>query len=432
MTYLNKFILQFKQVKSINNSITQEKTNNNSYILNIYNLGIKNNLFYNPNNNDPNNNVNLYFLKQEKNRELEYKNIKKLEKENQEKIKENLISFENNILLPIYNEIISNNNNSEIISIYSSLFIKYKNIINSILDKNNLEDTIVEPYGSIINNFLTKNGDIDISIVPNNISKDKFIKYLKEIEDELVKEKKYAFRNNNSNIYINNRYILLSLTDTETNINIDITVHNLLPVNNSKMIRLYSLYDQRFHIMGLFLKNWVKINNIKGAPNGFLSSYSLLILIIHFLQNIVEPKILPVLQEINKEYHEYKYYNGEKELSTNFYYEKDFDKIKKYMNIINNGKENSSSVIELLVQFFEYYSYKYNLNNHYLISIKHSKKNIADNCEQIVFPIVAPFDIVHNPGKSMKFNTQQYTEFIFCMKKELNNILSGEYFKKNE
>ena len=58
---------------------------------------------------------------------------------------------------------------------------------------------------------------------------------------------------------------------------------------------------------------------------------------------------MPVLQEINKEYHEYKYYNGEKELSTNFYYEKDFDKIKKYMNIINNGKENSSSVIELLV-----------------------------------------------------------------------------------
>ena len=61
------------------------------------------------------------------------------------------------------------------------------------------------------------------------------------------------------------------------------------------MIRLYSLFDQRFHILGLFLKQWVKINNIKGAPNVFLSSYALFILIIYFFQNVVEPKILPVL-----------------------------------------------------------------------------------------------------------------------------------------
>jgi predicted nucleotidyltransferase len=78
--------------------------------------------------------------------------------------------------LPIYNEINLNNNNSETKSLYTLIYLKYKEVILSILNKNNLKGTIVEPYGSIVNNFLTTNGDIDISIVPNNISKEEFIK----------------------------------------------------------------------------------------------------------------------------------------------------------------------------------------------------------------------------------------------------------------
>ena len=423
---INNYLPQLNQIKSLGNN--QNSLYNNYYFLNMYNLGISN-LIYNSNLYNFHNNKNYHnnpftTVKQD------YNKLKKLEKENPQEIKDKLDLFENNILLPIYNEISTNNNNQEIISKYSKVFSKYKEAIELILNKNNLEGTIVEPYGSIVNNFLTNDGDIDISIVPKNKSKDEFFKYLQEIEEDLIKIRKYAIENNS--IYINSRYTLLSITDIETKINIDITVHNLLPINNSKMIRLYSLFDQRFHILGIFLKHWVKINNIKGAPNGYLSSYALILLIIHFLQNIVEPKILPVLQEIKNEPKKYIYRNGEKELTTNLYFEEDFDKMKEYMNIINCGKENNSTVTELLVQFFEYYAYKYNTNNNrYLITIKHSDKKSAINCDQIVFPIEDPFDIEHNPGKSMKFNSQQFPNFIFCMQKEINNILSGEYFKYN-
>ena len=427
MENINKNIFQFNQMNSLNN--------NNFYDLNIYNLGIKNHLNYNLNSYNPynnkiynyHNNNNYTFNKQEKMIESEYLKLKKKEKENPEEIKKNMLLFENNILLQIYNDINTNNTNSKMISLYSKVYSKYKEAINIVLTQNNLTDVIVEPYGSIVNNFLTKDGDIDVSIVPQSISKDEFIKYLQKIEDKLVVEDKCAMKHNN--IYINTRYALLSLTDIETNINIDITVHNLLPIYNSKMIRLYSLYDQRFHILGLFLKHWVKINNIKGAPNGFLSSYAILLLIIHFLQSVVEPKVLPVLQEIKHINKEYKYYNGEKELITNLYFEENYDEIKQYMNIINCGNENNMSTTELLIQFFEYYAYKYNMDNHYLISIKQSNRVKANNCEQIVFPIEDPFDVAHNPGKTLKYNTLQHSEFIFCMKKEINNILSGEYFK---
>ena len=55
--------------------------------------------------------------------------------------------------------------------------------------------------------------------------------------------------------------------------------------------------------------------------------------------------------------------------------------------------------------------------------------NIANNTEHIAFPLEDPFDVSHNPSSSLKLNTPQYSEFIFCMRKEINNILSGQYFK---
>ena len=94
------------------------------------------------------------------------------------------------------------------------------------------------------------------------------------------------------------KFFILKLKDIETEIDLDITVQNILPIENTKLIRLYSLYDQRFHILGIFLKFWVKKNHIHGALDKFLSSYALLILIIHYLQTIIEPKILPILQQV--------------------------------------------------------------------------------------------------------------------------------------
>ena len=437
---MENYLSQFAQFTQFN----QNSTSYINYILELYNQGIVQNILnQNTKSNQKNkyNNINI-LLKQEETIESEYEVLKKLRKENNLQISNNLKLFENYIILPIYNDINNNNNTPEKASLYSKVYSKYKEVINKIIKENKLEGTIVEPYGSIINNFLTSDGDIDISIVPNNISKYEFKSYLEQIEKELIKENIIEDTeginiNNNSRIYISTRYTRLSVIDLETKINIDITVHNLLPIKNSKMLRLYSLFDQRFHILGIFLKHWVKINNIKGAPNKFLSSYALLLLVIHFLQDIVEPKILPMLQEIiskdkTKEEYNYNYSYDDKEFNTNLYFEENFDNMKAYMNAINHGKENNSSVAELLAQFFEYYGYVYNdvNNKHYLISIKHSDKNhVGNNTEHIAFPLEDPFDVNHNPSSTLKLNTSQYSEFIFCVRKELNNILSGEYFK---
>ena len=348
--------------------------------------------------------------------------LKKLRENNPLLIKENMTLFEEKIILPIYQKIHEENEQRK--DLYRDTFTKYKNIIMKVLEKNNIKDTQIEPYGSIVNNFMTEFGDIDVCITPSdhNLFKD-FDKYLQEIREEAVEVQKCA------NFIILEQYskfFILKLKDIETEIDLDITVQYILPIINTKLIRLYSLYDQRFHILGIFLKFWVKKNHIHGALDKFLSSYALLILIIHYLQTIIEPSILPILQQVHNIKKEYVYHNGEEEKVTNLYFEEDLDEINKYMNIINHDEHNESTIVELLVGFFEYYSYKY---NHYIISISRSDKIPADENETIAFPLEDPFDIGYNPGKSMKLNTLSYNAFIYCMKKELNNIISGEYFK---
>ena len=370
-----------------------------------------------------NSNINYINKKAEK-LSIEYEILKKFEKDRPETIKEFINLFEEKIILPIYAKINEENQIKKVF--YTEIYNKYKNIIVTILSKHNLEDTKVEPFGSIVNNFMTEWGDIDICIVPkDNSSIQSFWEYLDEIKEEVTNVQKIA---KFTLIERYPRFLILKLKDIEANIDLDITVQNLLPILNTRLIRQYSLLDQRFHILGIFLKFWVKKNKIHGALDKFLSSYALLILVIYYLQNIIEPKILPILQQIQNIQIEYIYHNEERELKTNLYFEEDLDKINNYMNIINDQRENNCSVVELLIGFFEFYAYKY---NHYLISISRSDKKLKNEDENIAFPLEDPFDTNYNPGKSMKLNTLQYSLFIYCMKKELNNILSGYYFKYN-
>ena len=221
--------------------------------------------------------------------------------------------------------------------------------------------------------------------------------------------------------------MLIKIIDSETKFVIDITVHNLLPILNTNLLCLYSLLDQRFHILGIYLKYWAKINKIQGAADNYLSSYAILLMLIHFLQKIVEPRVLPNLQKIDKMTRIYEYNNSGKTIKSNIYFEKDIVKIKKNMQ-----KEclNKDSVAILLVKFFEYYSYYFDYHNQKISIHKDLTETVKSNVDNIAFSIADPFDETHDPGRSMTMNSVQFNKFLTAMKKEINFILNGEYNKR--
>lgn len=183
-------------------------------------------------------------------------------------------------------------------------------------------------------------------------------------------------------------------------------------------------------MIGLYLKHWVKVNKINGAADNYLSSYALLLMLISFLQKVIEPRVLPNLQKIEDKEIMYEYTQNGEILKTNIYFEEDIQKIKSYMNKINNGQENKDSAIHLLVKFFEYYSYYYD-NYEGKVSIhKNASEDVKKSSDTIAFSIDDPFDQKHNPGKSMGINSNQFNKFVTSMKKEINYIMNGEYTKR--
>ena len=341
----------------------------------------------------------------------------------------NLELYEKYILLPLYYKTIKNFRDKS--ENYNYIINKYTKILKNIFSKKDIIEEI-SPYGSFINNFSDENGDIDLCIVPK-IPWFKLESYFYKIKNKIINKNLGKIKRFHK---IENFY-LISICDKETNINIDITIHNLLPILNSKLIKIYSEYDQRFHIMGIYLKHWSKLNKVHGAAFQYLSSYALIIMLIYFLQNVVKPSILPNLQNIpindnynNPEYkyEEYDYYYGKKLMTTNIHFEENIEKIDKYMNHINNGEKNKENVSNLLLKFFEYYAYFHDRNK--IISINKNSETCLNTSHNFGFYIEDPFELKHKVGRSMKYNSQKYNEFIDCMKKEANFILEGEYIKR--
>jgi len=354
----------------------------------------------------------------------EYYTLKLMEKSHPKVILSNIENFEAKILMPLYQR--TNIKINKKLTSYFKTFSKYKNIIYKTLNKFKVLKKI-KPYGSYANNFLSEEADIDICIVPK-CSIMEFSIYLEKVKDYIMSKNYAEFQLR----HYNNRYLLLKIVDKESNNTVDITVHTMLPILNTKLIRSYSLYDQRFHILGLYLKHWTKINKIHGAADNYLSSYALLILLISFLQNVIEPRVLPNLQKVENKERNYVYSQGSTVLTTNIYFEEDINKINNYMDVENKGIKNTESAAALLVKFFEYYSYYYNYSIMKISISKNSNEFVKSDSdhESIAFSIDDPFDHTHDPGKSMIIDSMQFNKFVTSMKKEINLILNGEYLKK--
>ena len=76
----------------------------------------------------------------------------------------------------------------------------------------------------------------------------------------------------------------------------DINFSNPLALHNTQLLRCYSICDLRVRPMVLFVKTWAKRRKINSSYSGTLSSYGYVLMILHYLVNIVQPPVCPNLQ----------------------------------------------------------------------------------------------------------------------------------------
>jgi terminal uridylyltransferase len=70
----------------------------------------------------------------------------------------------------------------------------------------------------------------------------------------------------------------------------------LLGIQNTHLLRCYSLTDHRVQPMVLLVKAWTKRRKINSTYSGTLSSYGWVLMVLHYLVNIAQPPVCPNLQ----------------------------------------------------------------------------------------------------------------------------------------
>uniref|UniRef100_A0A914CKE2 PAP-associated domain-containing protein n=1 Tax=Acrobeloides nanus TaxID=290746 RepID=A0A914CKE2_9BILA len=204
---------------------------------------------------------------------------------------------------------------------------------------------------------------------------------------------------------------LKSHRDIEVDININCTAG----IYNSHLLHYYSRIDERLPILAAFLKKYLDERCVIQPRHGRLNSYTVVLMIIHYLQCCVDPPILPNL---------------------NFLYPAMFDGTTDIENLkfdqefptpLKDIPKNDMTVGELLLGFFDYYAnfdYAYDAIS-MMNGMVFSRDNLGHGNHRFLFYIEEVYDGLTVPKNLTDANDLQ--DIIRIFKDSRNRVLELNY-----
>lgn len=184
----------------------------------------------------------------------------------------------------------------------------------------------------------------------------------------------------------------------------DMCIDNELAVHNTQLLRLYAALDDRARLLGCLVKYWAKSRAINDSTAGTFSSYTYVVLVIHFLQR-TSPQVLPFLQD------EALIGDSERKVLRGV----DVTFCRKYdaaRESIVQSAETAKPISQLLAEFFHYFTYRFNYVEH-VASIKSKAEYMAKQdrwglkARSWRFSVEDPFDVTRDLGCVLNWNGQQ-------------------------
>ncbi|WKY12942.1 hypothetical protein Q1695_004060 [Nippostrongylus brasiliensis] len=263
------------------------------------------------------------------------------------------------------------------------------------------------PSGSTVTDLASKGSDLDATIwMPRarryfqNESEAAFvilrnIRHYLLIDDEI--RHKLA-----SVVYVEAKVPVLKIK-WKTGLDMDLsccTEDFVSGIQNSYIIRGFSLWDWRFAPLCMFVKDWAAQCDVKSPKKGGFNSYAMVLLVTHFLQCAVFPPVLPNLQKLFP----HKYARNENG-TIRFPRVIDFDD-RRSLTDFPGLEKNNLSLAELFVLFLEYYS-RFNFGSHYIcmrdatVKWRDGRDGTSKISDAISVFIRDPIDD-HNPGRTVR------------------------------
>ncbi|CAF1149872.1 unnamed protein product [Rotaria sordida] len=211
-------------------------------------------------------------------------------------------------------------------------------------------------YGSFYNGFGLQHSDLDICVLLELNKKETTIQVLENLAQSMESNKN-IFRA--VEIVRSARVPIVRSIHLQSSIEIDISLNNTLPIENTRLLKMYSDIDPRVRELGSVMKTLAKKCDIGDASRGTLSSYAYTIMVIHFLQQI-QPPVVPVLQQLN----DVQLTNTpiiRKCANWNIYF---YDDLTKLNQVWSGYGLNTLSSGALWIEFLRYYTEQFDYEKH--------------------------------------------------------------------
>jgi DNA polymerase sigma len=217
----------------------------------------------------------------------------------------------------------------------------------------------MELYGSFALGHTFQDFDIDITLITCDPAKDDPNTLLRVIYNTFRYQKtiKGFFMTLLQRPTV--RYPLLIAQHNTTKLKIDVTINNLTGVYNCKLFQTYFRLDPRVDDLIKVVKVWSKRNGINNSQKGYYNSFTFNLLVIFYLQQV---KLIPSLQKlavspVMKKIPHYRTNKVVDIVDCNVNFLSDENELKDIMK--NKYSTNTSTLLELLKGFFEYYVVDY-------------------------------------------------------------------------
>lgn len=267
--------------------------------------------------------------------------------------------------------------------------------------------------GSSMSGLGCRSSDADLCLVVNvNKKYEKVINTLITLL-QLLKTLAYVDRP----VLIRAKVPILRFKKKDSNLEFDLNVNNTVGIRNTFLLRSYTHADIRIRPFMLVIKKWARHCGINDASKGTLSSYTLALMALNYLQS-VNPPVLPSLQ---------------RDHPTFFDPSLDLDmvpdasqRVPRYLS------KNKSSLGELFLGFLEYYSTNFRWDSQ-IISVREARafpKSNSPEWRSKFICVEEPFE-KHNVARAVyekdKFDTIKAKFFesyrILSEKKDLKSLL---------
>ncbi|CAG5127641.1 unnamed protein product, partial [Candidula unifasciata] len=191
---------------------------------------------------------------------------------------------------------------------------------------------------------------------------------------------------------------ILKFFDRVSGVDCDLNVNNLIGVRNTHLLRFYAYMDWRVRPLMLFIKKWARYQDINDASKQTISSYSLTLMLIHYLQVGVSPPVVPCLQETKPELFDPSL--DVRQLSLNF---------EPYLDFVS---ENRATLGELFLGFLDYYANQFSFEDQ-IISVRLGRLLTLDEVASAGNTMQWKFLNIEEPFEKTNTARSVYDKFVF-------------------